>query len=143
MRLLFAALVLWAGAALSEPWHEPARGTALRADLLDALRPVAEWWLGPPVAFVVEDLRVDGDVAFANLRAQRPGGHAVDMATTPLVQHSGDDPGMYDGAIVQALMQRSGRMWVATLHAIGPTDVWYAAPEFCPVWGNVIPEVCP
>ena len=53
------------------------------------------------------------------------------------------DPSVSDGPTMQALLQRSGRMWVAVNYAIGPTDVWWAWDEYCPLWGRVIPEVCP
>ena len=79
---LVAALAL-PGAA--QAWEEPARGTELRADLMDALRPMAEWDLGAPVEFVVLDLRVAGDVAFASVMAQRPGG-----APIVILQHARD-----------------------------------------------------
>ena len=59
------------------------RGTALRAALMDAVRPHVEWRLGAPVQFVVRDLRVAGDVGFASLWPQRPGGAQIDLYQTP------------------------------------------------------------
>jgi hypothetical protein len=52
------------------------------------------------------------------------------------------DPQAFDGPTVQALLQRSGRTWVAVHHGIGPTDVWWAWDEFCPIWRRVLPEYC-
>ena len=52
-------------------------------------------------------------------------------------------PEVSDGGTIQALMQRSGRMWVAVHHAIGATDVWYSSPEFCGPWRALLPNVCP
>ena len=139
-----AALVL---AALALPgaawgWEEPARGTDLRADLMDSLRPMAEWSLGAPVEFVVHELRVDGGAAFASVIAQRPGGAAIDMRDTPMFQRQEIDPEIADGATIQALIQRSGRMWVPVHFGIGATDVWYQYEGFCPIWGRVLPEFC-
>ena len=140
MRRLILALLLVASPAFA--WTEPPRGTQLRADLIDAIRPHIEWALGAPVEFVVWDLRVAGDVAFASLWAQRPGGGAIDLATTPAARRDEIDPYVGDGPTVQALLQRSGRTWVAVHYAISPTDVWWAWDEYCPLWAPVIPETC-
>ncbi len=110
--------------------------------MLDAIRPHVEWTLGPRVIVVVDDLRVSGDDGFASLQAKRPGGGEIDLETTPGARRGGFDPQMSDGASVQALLQRSGRVWVATHHAIGATDVWRAWVAFCPVWAAVLPETC-
>ena len=132
-------------AALAAPasaWETPARGTQLRTDLMDVLRAHAEWWLGAPVEFVVSDLRVSGDVAFASVLAQRPGGIPIDMATAPGAIGGALDPDTGDVPVVQALMQRSGRMWVGVHVAIEPTDLWYAWDGYCRLWAPVLPEYC-
>ncbi|WP_417210813.1 hypothetical protein [Antarctobacter sp.] len=122
-------------------WETPARGSALRTQLMDSMRPIAEWTLGAPVTFVVSDLRVSGDVAFASLHPVRPGGGEITADEIP--QRPGwDNPFDWDGVDIQALYQRSGDAWVAVHHAMGATDVWWADPQFCPMWGSVIPEVC-
>jgi hypothetical protein len=124
-------------------WEEPARGTPLRADLLDAIRPHLEWQLGAPVEIVVHQLRVAGDLGFVSAHAQRPGGVAIDMAATPMARRGEYWPEVSDGTTIQALLQRSGRMWVAVHHAVGATDVWYSSAEFCGPWRPVIADVCP
>jgi hypothetical protein len=139
--LAAAAALILAGPALA--WETPGRGSDLRSDLMDAVRPHVEWVLGAPVQFVVHDLRVAGDVAFASLTAQRPGGAAIDLAATPGARRGEIDLELGDGATIQALLQKSGRQWVATHHAIGATDAWWSWQEYCPVWQDVIPEVCP
>lgn len=123
-------------------YEEPARGTQLRRDLMDAMRPIGEWNLGAPVQFVVHELRVSGDVAFASVSMQRPGGQQIDISRTPLVLRDGQDPDFIDGSTFQALFKRSGNMWVPVRHATGATDVWYAWQEYCPTWGAVLPEAC-
>jgi hypothetical protein len=65
---LAAAMVAAAPAA---GWEEPARGTKTRKALMDAVRPHVEWSLGARVEFVVGKLRRSGDVAYAELTAQR------------------------------------------------------------------------
>lgn len=123
-------------------WDVPGRGTALRAALMDAARPHAEWDLGAPVEFVVDQLRVSGAVAYAALQPQRPGGGQIDLRRTPLVTRDGNDPEYMDGTHMEVLFHRSGATWVAVAWQIGSTDVWYATPEYCAAFRDVIPEVC-
>lgn len=139
---LTLALLTQNAAFAQQGYFEPERGTALRADLMDAIRPIAEWRLGPPVEFVVQELRVSGDVAFAMLAPQRPGGGEIDMSATPLVRLFGADPEYMDGAAMQALFQKSGRIWVPVEYTIGATDAWWDWDIYCPLFTDVIPEVC-
>ncbi|MBY6116575.1 hypothetical protein KUW09_19915 [Mameliella alba] len=122
-------------------WETPARGTAVRGQLMDAIRPHAEWTLGAPVIFVVSDLRVQGDVGFASLDPVRPGGREITRNEIPM-RPGWDNPFDWGGPSIQVLYQRSGSTWVAVHHAIGATDVWWSDPEFCATWSPVIPEFC-
>lgn len=125
-----------------QDYFEPERGTALRADLMDAIRPIAEWRLGKPIEFVVQELRVSGDVAFAMLAPQRPGGGAIDVANTPLVRDFGGDSAYMDGSAIQVLYQKSGRIWVPVEYTIGAIEDWWNWDIYCRVFSDVIPEVC-
>ena len=139
--ILTAILMVWALPLLG--WEEPARGTADRTGMMEAMRPHAEWQLGAPVEFIVRDLRRAGDVGFAGLTAQRPGGGKIDLSRTPMAQRGGYDPEMEDSPTIQALYRKSGNTWVAVHWALGATDVWYAAPEvFCHDYRAVLPEIC-
>lgn len=142
--LLTVALALMSlnAARAQQPWFEPERGSVLRADLMDAIRPIAEWQLGDPVEFVVQDLRVSGNVAFAMLLPQRPGGGVIELSETPMVRWFNRDPSEMDGAAMQVLYQQSGRMWVPVDYAIGATDAWWDWDIYCPRFKRVIPEVC-
>jgi hypothetical protein len=122
-------------------WDTPERGSALRSDLMDALRPHAEWQVGAPVVFRVDALRVNGDVAFGSLHPLRPGGREITRDEVP-DRPGWDNPFDWDGVQMQVLFQRSGNTWVAVHHVMGATDVWWADPQFCPDWRSVIPEVC-
>lgn len=138
-----ALLLLLAIATTAQAQYtEPQRGTQLRKDLMSAIRPIMEWHLGPPVQFVIHDLRVAGDVAFASVHAQRPGGGKIDLYKTPGYRRGQVDPEHFDDTSFQALYQKSGTQWVPVQHVIGATDVWWAWDEFCPIWRAVIPEVC-
>ena len=135
--VLVLVLALAALPAAADPLT-PERGSDLRADLLDAIRPHAEWDLGAPVEFVVGDLRVSGDVAFADLWAQRPGGAQIAIESSPMAQR-GEWTGAGDGPQVQALLQRSGRMWVAVHVVVSPSEAWWMWEPLCPLWAPVMP----
>lgn len=139
--LLASPIVGWAQ-SMTQGYETPARGSATRAALMDAIRPHVEWSLAAPIEFIVNDLRVSGTVAFASLSAQRPGGAAIDMYQTPMHLRDGWEVEMMGGATVQVLYQRAGDTWVAVHHALGATDVWYAWQDYCPIWAPVLPETC-
>lgn len=140
-RIVVLGLAVLASAARAD-FVEPARGTETRKALMDALRPHIEWMLGPPVEFVVWDLRVSGDVAFFSGWAQRPGGGEIVMADTPAARRGEIDPYVGDGATVQALYRLSGKTWVAVHSGISATDVWYSWEPLCREYRAVIPEAC-
>ena len=135
-----AFLIVNGGAALA--WEEPSRGSKTRKQLMDALRPHAIWVLGGKVQFVVNDLRRDGNLAFASVDPQRPGGSPINLHQTPGAQRGELDPDFMDGPTMQALFQKSGETWVAVHWAIGATDVWYSWGPYCAVWHPVTPDVC-
>lgn len=141
-RVFLAILTLWAVAASAQGWNEPARGSAERRALMDAMRPQAELIFGPPVEFVVSRLRVADDVAFASVVAQRPGGGTIYIQATPGWQ-SGYFLADADWTAGQALLQRTATGWAVAAMYFGATDVWWAEPIFCAQFRVVIPEACP
>lgn len=103
--------------AHAQALHSPAPGSSERRAILDAVRPVVVAQVGPPVEFVVNDIRVVGRYAFVVVEPQRPGGGRID--------YSHLDDGLMDGLRTEAiLVNRSGR-WLVAHHATGATDVWY------------------
>lgn len=137
--VIACVMSLLAGAA--QAWEEPARGSVTRSALMDAIRPHAEWALGAPVEFVVHDLRRSGDVAFANLLAQRPGGAAIDTANTPIVlrEEAWEHESVTD---IHVLYKKSGETWVAVHFSFGATDVWFSWGPYCRQYRPVIAEFC-
>ena len=109
---------------------------------MDAMRPHVEWVLGAPVQFVVDDLRMAGNVGYAALSPQRPGGKQIDIRRTPGFARGQLEPDFMDGTYLHVLYRKSGRVWVAVHWSMGATDVWFAAPEYCAIWRAVIPEFC-
>ncbi|MFT7595027.1 MAG: hypothetical protein ACI8R4_002353 [Paracoccaceae bacterium] len=140
--VLILLVVLINGPAVAQGWTKPARDTPTRAALMDALRPHALWLLGASVEFVVYDLRVSGNLAFASVYPQRPGGGEIALHSTPGYARGEFDPQDLDGVGIQALYYKSGQTWVAVHWAMGPTDVWYAYEPICNVWRKVNPEAC-
>lgn len=142
IRVVLLMLCLAGPAMAGEDYHEPARGSAERRALMDAIRPHAEWNLGQPIEFVVYDLRVAVDHAYASLLPQRPGGGQIDIRDTPMMRRGGVDPGFFDGVVMNVLYQRAGDIWVAVHWSIGATDVWWSESELCASYRAVTPEVC-
>ncbi len=140
---LIAALCAAPCAGAAQSYTQAAPGSETRRDILDAIRPHAEWNFAPPVEFVVGEIRVAGDAAFATVRAQRPGGGEIDIFTTPIVLRGDLDPYAGDGPTMEVLLQKSGRVWVAVHFGISSSEGWWYTPEYCPIWSAVIPEACP
>jgi hypothetical protein len=141
MRNLLIAL-LFAQPLPALAWQEPARGTPLRADLMNAVRPVFEHELGAPIEIVVHSLRVEGGQAFFSGYAQRPGGVPIDMTRTPMAARGDYYPDISDGTTMQALLVLSDSEWSIMHWAIGATDVWYMSDDFCAGWRAVLTDVC-
>lgn len=114
MKLLLVAL------AVAGSFNFPPPGSALRRDVLAALRPAVEQRLGPDIEFKVTLIRVQHDWAFVVADPQRRGGRPLDGR-----QIFGDDFDNMDGLRVDAVMRRQGGRWVVVDHSIGATDVWY------------------
>ncbi|MGE0564838.1 MAG: hypothetical protein AB7O50_10020 [Pseudolabrys sp.] len=99
------------------------RGAALRAVILDALRPTVEAETGGPVRFVVGTINVMGEWAYVDAKPQRPDGAAIDWRATKFRQAFEADA--FSG-IVLALLKRNENRWEVAGYFIGPTDVaWY------------------
>ncbi|WP_372885347.1 hypothetical protein [Shimia sp.] len=142
MRILAAVLMLFSGVGSAAEWREPPRGSATRGAMMDALRPHAEWLLGAPVEFVVRELRQSGDIGFASLVAQRPGGGRIDIAATPGFRRGEVFDGPGDAREFHVLYRRSGATWVAVHWSSGATDVWFSWAPLCRQYRPVIAEVC-
>jgi hypothetical protein len=115
--LLGCALAMAATAAAA---IEPAAGSPMRKAVLDALRPMIERRLGPPVEFKVTLIRVEGPWAFVIVDPQRRGGKPIDG-----YKIFGEHFGNMDGLRIEAVLRKQGGKWRVVDHGIGATDVWY------------------
>lgn len=84
-----------------------------RRAILDALRPSIETALGPPIQFVVKELRVDGGYAYVNVNPQRPNGVAIKIQRPDWMN-----------AYADAVLEKKGDKWSVLEYRVGATDVW-------------------
>src|SRR4051794_4345841 len=116
-------LALAAGTAQAQRVHTPAAGTPERRLLMDALRLRMQRELNRPMIFEVQQLRVLGSWAFAEVIPRKPDGSPFDYRGTPMEQRWRD--GVLDTSSV-ALLHRVDGAWRVARLAIGPTDVaWW------------------
>ena len=131
--IVFAAFAGKAAAQVTTP----ARGTALRGQILDAVRPMVEAEVGKPVEFVVRDMRVLGEWAFVDLAPQRPGGGAIEYVYSRY--QAAVDAGAFDNEVV-ALLRDTPRGWLVYQYALGATDVtWIGWWTYYPVPEELFP----
>ena len=123
--LAIVGAIVWPLAAPAQVLLPPA-GSALRKQILDALRPAVMQEIGGEIEFVVNELRVLQQWAYVNARPQRPGGQPIDWRATKYRRDWEQDM-MSD--LVLALLRRQGESWQVIKCVIGPTDV---------VWGDWI-----
>ncbi|MGJ8586220.1 MAG: peptidoglycan-binding domain-containing protein [Marinosulfonomonas sp.] len=128
------------GQSKNEAFFEPERGTELRTEILDAVRPIAEEAYGAPVQFVVGTLRVGNDIAYMGGTVQRLGGEAIDIAGTPAFQRGQIDFISGDPNLIDALLQRDGSGWKVIRHVLGPSEAWWL--DDCATWRVLFPETC-
>jgi hypothetical protein len=115
----------------------PPRGSPLRAAILDGLRPMVEAEVGKPVEFVVHDLRVVGEWAFALVTPQRPGGGPIYYVYTRY--QAAVDAGAFDDE-VSALLRETPAGWLVYEYSLGATDVpWVEWGNYHPVPREVFP----
>ncbi len=141
--VVIAALCALATPIAAQTYSEAPRGSETREDIIDSLRPQAEWSFGAPVEFMVGEVRVAQDVAFATVRAQRPGGEEIDIFKTPIALRQETDRQAGNGPTMEVLLQKSGRVWVPVHFGINSSEGWWYDPVYCPIWAAVIPEACP
>ena len=118
LALLIAAAAAGPAVAQVNATAAPVAGSAQRAAILEAVRPLVARALRSPVEFVVRQIRVERGWALLIADSQRPGGGAIDTSRLP---HSDE----LDNTTVYAILRfRNGR-WTVHDHVVGPTDVWF------------------
>lgn len=114
------AALLWWGLALAQTVVAPERGSALRTELLDTVRPAISKQTGGSVIFVVDTLQVLGDWAYLEADPRRPDGSKIDWRRTKFREAYEAD--MFSGLVLALLHWQDGR-WALVDTFVGPTDV--------------------
>ena len=117
--LLFAAATY----ADADGWTTPKRNSEERKAIMNAMRPTLARKLNAPIQFVVKELRVFDDWAFAQVVPQRPGGRPINLRNIPLRAEAE----YMDGVRTEVFLRRKNGRWQVIEHAIGATDAWYVA----------------
>ncbi|MEL7151863.1 MAG: hypothetical protein AAGK71_14090 [Pseudomonadota bacterium] len=136
-----AALAALSFVTSANAWSEPPRGSELRSDILTAIRSVSATELNPPLEFIVNELRHDGDLAFGSLQPQRPGGAPITWDSTAIAER-GEPEDWYDGTAIHAFFRRIEGQWYVDDYSIGATDVWWFKSPLCATYQRIIPEYC-
>ena len=134
--LVIALLLTSSLAASAQSVYEPQRGTPDRSGILNAVRPMLEARVGPPVEFVVDWMRAGEGWAFVQLSPQRPGGGAIDLRTTTYAPQAE----YMDGIGTYVLLRYQYDRWNLVDFAVGPTDAfWHGDPLYAQLPPGLIP----
>ena len=115
--LALLAAVIWLLPAQAE---EPPRGSALRSQILDALRLRVETDLKLPVRFKINRINAEGPWAFVSATPLGSKTETFDWSKTPYAK---DMAGDFMSDVILALLRNDGNGWRITEYALGPTDV--------------------
>ena len=118
---LVVGLTFLANPVLAQEVQLAGKGSQLRAELLDAARPVFVAETGGPIEFVVKRLAVLGAWAFGDVELRRPGGQPIDWTQTKFVSALKDD--MFTPGTAFFLLRNTNGAWSVAEFVVGPTDV--------------------
>lgn len=121
LRAAMAFLVVTATSSFAAEIHEPAKGSAERKAILDAIRPAIEAQMRGPVEFRINVMPSDGEWAFVGANPQRPGGGEINPETTAFAGQSDT----MDGLATYALVRFADGRWTHIDDVVGPTDIAY------------------
>jgi hypothetical protein len=117
--LLLLAIV--AGPAIATPTNMP-RGSAVRKQVLDAVRPKYEGYLHQKVVLEVDKAKIEGNYAFVRVIPRQANGKPIDYSKTQYGEAYAH--GAYsDGG--EALVKRENGHWHVLAWEMGHTDVGY------------------
>lgn len=114
--LILAAAIF----ASAQSVYSPEKGSAERKAILDALRIPVERDLKQKIVFVTDDLKVQGNWAFASGTPTKPDGGRPNLKNTAWAE-MGD---LFDDNFF-GLLRKSNGKWRVVTHALGCTDVCY------------------
>jgi hypothetical protein len=115
-------ILAFASAALAQSAYTPAKNSAERTAILNALRLPIEKSLKQKIQFSIDSFKVQGNWAFLNGAPQNASGSTPNYKNTPYQEAF--DEGVFDNNF-QALLKKTGGKWKVVTYAIGCTDVCY------------------
>lgn len=115
-------ILLFTGSGLAQKAYTPAKDSAERKAVLNALRIPVEKELKQKIQFVVNDFNVHGNWAFLSGEPQSATGEKPNYKNTKY--REAVDEGMFDNNFF-ALLRKTGGKWKVVTYAIGCTDVCY------------------
>jgi hypothetical protein len=120
MAALTALAIAGFSASASAQVETPPQGSPVRAAILEAIRGIAVAEFGSPIEFVVNDIRVLGEWAYADVHPQRPGGDEI-FYTYTRYQANWDAGALDQTAVV--LLRETPAGWLVYEYSFGATDV--------------------
>lgn len=120
---VLSVITMLALATAAQSVYTPAKGSAERTAILNALRVPVEKELKQKIIFDVENFNVSGVWAFISGDPQGADGGRPDYSGTPYQEAI--DADMFDNNFF-ALLKKSGGRWKVVRYEIGCTDVCYA-----------------
>ena len=121
-KFLIIFLLAFVAVGYSQSAYEPAKGSAERKAIFDALRVPVERELKQKIVFASDHFLVQGSWAFVSGTPQNANGGRLDYRNTKY--WDAIDSGAFDNNFF-ALLRRTGGKWRVTTYAIGCTDVCY------------------
>jgi hypothetical protein len=125
--LLVFLLVMTTEYSVAQKYYTPKTGSAERKEIMDALRPVMENYLGVPVKFVIDELRVlrtaDGSYCWVTFEPQNPKTNKIYTIEETAQKENADqfDSGMKTYAIMS--WHKKDKCWYVQQYVTAPTDV--------------------
>lgn len=117
-------VLLLAFGAFAQATRTPAKGSAERAAMLEALRVPVEKELKQKISFSIEHFKAQGNWAFLSGAPQSASGGKPNYRNTPYADAV--DAGAFDNNFF-ALLKKTGGKWKTVAYAIGCTDVCYVS----------------
>lgn len=118
----FFVLTIFAFTSFAQKTYTPAKGSAERTAIMNALRVPVEKKLKKKAIFAVNNFNVQGNWAFLDGTPQKPDGSEMDYRGTEYQEAI--DAGMFDSNVF-ALLKKTGGKWKVVTYQIGCTDVCY------------------
>ncbi|MGE3465968.1 MAG: hypothetical protein AB7J13_03460 [Pyrinomonadaceae bacterium] len=124
-KMVSAVLIVgcFSAVAAAQRVYTPAKGSAERKAILNALRVPVEKELKQKIVFAAEHFNVSGNWAFVGGDPQVPGGGMPDYRRT--AYQDSIDSDVFDNNFF-AVLRKTGGRWRVVTYAIGCTDVCYA-----------------